>query len=150
MGLISRVSSRTYRINKYYICFFSYIPIMDSENFNYNKTGGYQAYYKAQAPPGGKSSICFGGPEPEKPMPKQQQAPVDEAQKENSQPGSARSTASEKNEDKVVTKPVVNTKPEPILPKSNNIFGETDYPIGEKDKQGTQPQVNKKSSTRVI
>ena len=127
---------------------------MDSENFNYNKSGNYQAYYKAQAPPGGKSSICFGGPEPvKKPEPKKPEqekvVPVDEAQKENSQPGSARSNASDKNEEKVAEL-VTNARPDPIKPKSNDIFAKTNYPVSEMDKQGTQSQVNKKPSTRVI
>ena len=126
---------------------------MNSENFNYNKSGNYQAYYKAQAPPGGKSSICFGGPEPEKPKQKEQPvAPVEEAQKENSQPGSARSVGSGKSDENVTkpAEPVTNTKLDPIKPKSNDIFGKPNYPNAEANKQGTQPQNNKKPSTRVI
>jgi hypothetical protein len=123
--------------------------------FNQNNDGAYKAYYKPKAPPGGTSSIFLGGddkPAAAKPEAKQelkpevqveakpeaqveakpeaqveakpevqQNASQGDAQKENSRPGTG---DSEKSVEKNVT---TNTKLDPILPKTNDIFAKAEY-----------------------
>lgn len=135
--------------------------------FSQNDEGSYKAYYKPKAPPGGTSSIFLGGddkpaakleakpeakPE-EKPETKSEAKPEKchdstssgDAQKENSRPGTADSKASDNFADKNVT---VSTKLDPIKPKTNDIFAQTDYPTGEQ--QGAQAQSKKNVGYRVI
>jgi len=115
--------------------------------FNQNNDGAYKAYYKPKAPPGGTSSIFLGGddkPAAAKPEAKQelkpevqveakpevqQNASQGDAQKENSRPGTG---DSEKSVEKNVT---TNTKLDPILPKTNDIFAKAEYGNGEPKSQ---------------
>merc|ERR1712048_236091 len=148
MGLISRVSSRTYR---------------EKHSMAYFNQGNYEAYYKPKAPPGGQSSIFLGGDDKPAEQPKlkpeetkveetkvetkpvvetqpetEPQAQSETAEKENSRPGSSAGSDN----------PVDSSRPEPIKPKANDIFKTTEYPDGQQ--QGTQPQSKKNVGYRVI
>jgi len=133
--------------------------------FSQNDDSSYKAYYKPKAPPGGASSIMFGGDEkpsakpeaksqakpfvlPEatqQPKPEvQKDASSGDAQKENSRPGTGESKASDKSEDKNVT---VSTKLDPIKPKTNDIFAKSEYPGQD---QSAPAQSKKNNGYRVM
>ena len=62
----------------------------------FREDGSYQPYYKPKAPPGGKSSISFGGYEEEKPQVKQASQPVERVEvNESSEEVAAQQVVSE-------------------------------------------------------
>merc|ERR1711972_59391 len=116
--------------------------------FNQGDDGNYKAYYKPKAPPGGTSSIFFGGDD--KPAENKENVKEQVKQPEN-QEKSRPSTADKEEEkpkepEKAVTE---NARQDPIVPKANDIFKKVEYPDAEQT-QGTQPQSKKNVGYRVL
>merc|ERR1712071_655965 len=141
MGLISRVSSRTYRN------LILHIPKKENmAYFSQNNDEHYKAYYKPKQAPGGTSSISFGDDTPVSTHNKQGANPdcpktAAHLEKENSRPNSERSAHSERQDSgcrktaaqieresrEAKDESVTTTKREKILPQENNIFGGSSY-----------------------
>merc|ERR1712127_62364 len=147
MGLISRVSSRTYRN------LILHIPKKENmAYFSQNNDEHYKAYYKPKQAPGGTSSISFGDDTPVSTHKKQGANPdcpktAAQLEKENSRPNSERSAHSDsrhserqdsgcrktaaqiERESREAKEQGVNTttKQQPTLPKENDIFGGASY-----------------------
>jgi hypothetical protein len=102
-----------------------------------------RAYYKAQAPPGGKSNICFGGPEePQKQAPKvlNENQESKESSKENTPRDVVNSNNNNTQKDDWQTDPEMHKKLAKKQQAGNNIFGYSDADNKPKKQQQSHDQ----------